>query len=697
MKKLLLSFALITICLLPSYFLQAQEVHPVSGEPLKYCGATEAMQELYKNNPYLKNVQDIIDLQDEENSKTNPVPHGVVYTIPVVVHVLHNYGPENISDAQVKDAVNILLRDFRKQNADTATVATPFKALIADCEVEFKLAQLDPNGICTNGIDRIATQLTYNASDASKLNQWPRNKYLNIWTCSSIASGAAGYSYYPSATVSNPAIDGVMILHSYVGSIGTSSATTSRALTHEVGHWANLQHCWGSTNQPGVACGDDVVTDTPVTMGWTSCNLSSNDVCTPGTDENVENYMEYAYCQKMYTSGQKTRVRNALFSSTASRNNLWSAGNLTATGLSGSAQLCTADFSVNKKVVCVGTSITFTDLSWNNPPTSWQWDFDNNTTIDATTQNPTYIYNTPGTYSVTLTVSDGISTKTTTKASYIIVLGNTATGIAPYSEGLENAGFPYNDWYNNLVSGSTSPTWNRTTSAAYTGSASLTLNNYSSTLPYVEETMGPSVDLSQITSPTLNFRVAYAQKTSSDADKLRMLVSTTCGAAWSQKYSKFGANLATAGVVSSSFTPTISSQWRLESVSLASYSGSNNFRFKFEFTGAGGAGNNVYIDDINITGTPLGIAEETANEFGFSVFPNPLNENTTVSFSIANKHTVSIGIYDVIGKEITPVSTTELGAGTYEFPISGKTLNAGVYFVKLNVDGYSVMKKVIVE
>ncbi len=702
MKKLLLSVSLLSICLLPfafcllpSAFLLGQEVHPVSGEPLKYCGQTEAMQELYKKHPDIKIIAEIIEQQQAQ--KTNPeAASGVVYTIPVVVHVLHNYGAENISDAQIKDAISILTRDFRKQNADTTSVVTAFKNLIADCEVEFKLAQLDPNGNCTNGIDRIVTQLTYNADDNSKLNQWPRNKYLNIWTVASIGSGAAAYTYYPSTVNANPAIDGIVILHDYFGSIGTGSVGTSRANTHEVGHWSNLQHCWGSTNNPGVSCGDDLVSDTPITMGWTSCNLSSNDVCNPGIEENVQNYMEYAYCDRMFTPGQKTRLRNALFSTTAERNNLWSSGNLTATGLAGAPQLCTADFSVSKRVACVGVPVTFTDLSWNAIPTTWQWDFDNNLTVDATTQNPSYTYSTPGTYSVTLTVSDGVSTKSVTKASYIIVLGNTATAVPNYLEGFENTGFPYNDCYINLVTGS-GPTWSRTTSAAYTGSASLTMNNYSSTSSYVEEAIFPSIDLSFVTGLQMTFRVAYAQRSSTDVDKLRVLVSTTCGAAWSQKYSKAGGSLATTAMNASAFTPTSASEWRQETVSISTSAGSSDFRFKFEFDGDGGTGNNVYIDDINITTTNTGIEDELANEFGFNVTPNPFSENAIVSFSILQKHQVRLAVYDMLGREIIPAADNEMNAGAYEFPLDKTILKPGIYFVKLGVDGYSVTKKVVVQ
>src|SRR5205814_541059 len=141
--------------------------------------------------------------------------------------------------------VNLMTKDYRKLNADTSSIVAAFKGIAADCEIQFKLAQLDPNGNCTNGIDRIVSPLTFGASDASKINQWPPNKYYNIWVVHDIGSGAAGYAYLPAAAAGNPSIDGVIIRYDYFGSLAPSSLTTGRAFDHESAHWANLQHTWG--------------------------------------------------------------------------------------------------------------------------------------------------------------------------------------------------------------------------------------------------------------------------------------------------------------------------------------------------------------------------------------------------------------------------------------------------------------------
>jgi hypothetical protein len=176
--------------------------------------------------------------------------------IPVVFHIIHNFGAENITDDQIIDQMRILNEDFNKQNPEWPNVRPAFLDIVADVGVTFRLAQLDPDGNCTKGITRTVSELTHDGTqDMKDLIQWPRDRYLNVWVAAS-ADGAAGYAMYP-GSVSNswaaPA-DGIVILHSYVGSIGTSSTGRSHALSHEVGHWINLAHCWGSTNDPGEGC-----------------------------------------------------------------------------------------------------------------------------------------------------------------------------------------------------------------------------------------------------------------------------------------------------------------------------------------------------------------------------------------------------------------------------------------------------------
>lgn len=687
--------------LLSSNFIFAQD--------LKFCGTTEAMNKAFAENPalyqqYLQSEAEL-KIQDQEAfangyQQQNRGAMPPVYTIPVVFHILHQNGSENISDAQIHDQMRILNEDFRKLNADNANTVAAFQGISADSEIEFKLAQKDPNGNCTNGIDRIYTAETLIGDDGSKLNQWPRNKYLNVWVVKTITSGAAGYAYLPGTTAA--ANDGIMILNSYIGSIGTSLPQKSHALTHEIGHYLNLNHTWGGTNNPGVDCsGDDNVSDTPKTEGWTSCNLTGA-TCT-STLDNVQNFMEYSYCSTMYTTGQKTRMRTALtttsgLGSLAQRYNLWTPANLTATGLSTAAVLCQADFlnSTSTNIICAGDSVTFTDNSWNGNPTSWSWTFPGGSPGTSTDSMPTITYSTPGTYDVSLTVTNGSGSVSETKTAYIIVNHSTAQyANTIYSEGFEGAAIPNTD-FNVKNIDAASNTWQQTATAAATGTKSVRLMNSASYVGHVDELIGPSIDMTQIagTTPTLTFKVAHAQKTSTSADKLQFYVSTNCGESWVLRKALTGASLSTAGVSSASFVPN-ASQWVTQSVNLNGYTAQTNLYFMFRFTSDGG--NNIYIDDINISGTTIGV-DELENNLNFNIYPNPANENTVIDFSLISKQTVDLKVMDVVGREVSTIFNGTLNTGDYKYNVNEQAkLAAGVYFIKLTVDNRVFTKKLIVE
>src|SRR6185436_3040932 len=183
------------------------------------CYTTEMYRERVKNHPGILAVQRQLELVTRHPSvealSGMQRTQGTVRIIPVVFHILHNYGPENISDAQVLDEVRILNEDFRMRNPDTVAIVPAFKHIAADCEIEFRLATIDPNGNCTNGIDRIVTPKTYDATDASKLNPWPNENYFNIWTVASFPGGGLiAYAQFPGGPAST---DGVISLSNYIG------------------------------------------------------------------------------------------------------------------------------------------------------------------------------------------------------------------------------------------------------------------------------------------------------------------------------------------------------------------------------------------------------------------------------------------------------------------------------------------------
>ncbi|MBK9639006.1 MAG: hypothetical protein IPO63_14850, partial [Bacteroidetes bacterium] len=118
---------------------------------------------------------------------------GVIsYRIPVVFHVIHRYGSENISKAQILDGVELMNLSFQKLNSDTGQVIPLFQPIFANCEIELVLANLDPFWELYRWNYKDVFYTYCSASDNVKaLIDWPSNQYFNIWVVQNIASGAA--------------------------------------------------------------------------------------------------------------------------------------------------------------------------------------------------------------------------------------------------------------------------------------------------------------------------------------------------------------------------------------------------------------------------------------------------------------------------------------------------------------------------
>ncbi len=622
-----------------------------------------------------------------------------IYTIPVVFHIMHNYGAENISKAQVLDAVRIINEDFQKLNADTIEIASVFKPIAADCQIQFKLAQIDPNGNCTDGITRTATTLTYNADDNVKyLIAWPNQKYLNIWVVRNISFGAAGYAYYPGIGAPE---DGIVLRYDYTGSIGAApnSSYNRHSLTHEIGHYLNLRHTWGNSNDPGVITNcndDDLVFDTPNTIGTANftCDTTLH-TCGAAMPDNVQNYMDYASCHNMFTAGQKTRLFAALNSGASGRSNLWSSSNLIATGTNDGyvpvACSIVPDFQEAHKGICAGSTVTYRDLSWNNNvPYTRSWSFPAGNPSTSTDSIPVVTYSTPGVYDATLTLTNAAGTFVLTRQQYVTVTPVTGTVVAPFVEGFESIALPGTaNW---TIENDGGPAWQITTGAAATGAKSIWVqNNGANPIDEQDIFITEGYDLTNIGWPTFSFKVAFATKFNSN-DRLKVYTSNNCGQTWVLRYNKDSAALATAGNFSGNFIPT-ANQWRTESFPISTYHGTPNLRFKFEFTNQGG--NHIYIDDINIGSSAAGIDQLNAEALHMSIQPNPAQQQTILHYSLDEGTYVKAVLLDITGRQVMLINDEIKQAGSYSVTIN-KPAN-GMFFLKLLAGDRQIVQKIIFE
>lgn len=387
--------------------------------------------------------------------------------------------------------------------------------------------------------------------------------------------------------------------------IGNTASTDARSASSNYGNWidlmapgTNIYNCLaGSTSSYGNQTGTSMAC--PMVAGTAGLMLSVNPGLSPA--------MIYK-CLK------------------DSADNI-NAQNTTIIGLIGSGRLnakravqCAvngfkpvARFNESNNQVCAGAPIQFTDQSWGSP-TSWAWSFQGGTPATSTLQNPIVSWNTPGTYTVELIATNARGSDTLTQTNYIVVLG--ASQPLPFSEDFESNDFATNNWF--IHNPDSSFTWNIFTTGGNplggTKSARLQFYNY----PFNNRRDGmvtPAFDLTQYSSAKVGFSRAFRQYPGL-SDSLLVKISTDCGVTWPNTVLAIGGNtLSTTSTMNTEFTPSIASHWcgnsvNCDTILLNSYLTHSNVRVRFE--SANFYGNNLYLDNIQITGAPK--SNFTANQ-----------------------------------------------------------------------------------
>ena len=665
----------------------------------KHCGTDEMHQELFKNHPeYNVGIQRAFERLQADTKAYEKQSHeksDALFVIPIVFHVVHNYGVENINVDQIIDAVNQLNIQFRKLNSDTANIVNAFKAIAADAQIEFRLAQKDPNGNCTSGITRTVSPLTSIGDHQVKsLIHWPPNKYLNVYICAE-AAGLAGHALLPSAADTIPQWDGIVMAHDYIGTIGTSEYFHRTVLSHEVGHFLNLQHIWGGNNVPNYyylpvanannCAVDDEVDDTPLTIGWTSCNLGGTSC---GSLDNVQNYMDYAYCALMFTEGQKTRMHACLNSSVANRNNLWSPSNLAATGTDGTSfNLCQAKFVANQRIACVGDTITLTDVSLHGVQTrTWTIAGGN---LSATNDSIVSVsFNTPGKYAVNLAVTNGNQNLNANEVDYITILPTAGTMDGLHEPFETDTHFEEN-W--SVIPKNVPNNWTRTTTTGFNSLGCLTVQNFTTGASGAYEFISQPFDASSLDAVAISFDYAYARKQTTGNEQLKISISTDCGETWLIRKTLNGSStLKTVDtLVTESFIPSSDAYWKNDIVAnITSAYLTNNLQFKFTFDTK--AGNNLYLDNIRI-GNPatLGVENLLINEI--NCYPNPSTDLVSISIP-EGVELENVLVYNLMGEEITTLKP--FISDSYEFSVANWT--NGLYLLQVHTNvGVKSMRLIV--
>ena len=774
----------------------------------QYPGFLEAYQAFESNWEDFKNNADFRWFEQTATGK---------YVIPVVVHVLHLGGTDNISATQVKSQITALNTFFAMENPglealnpsppnsfpafdtvvpyfngvdstyvihgwnhqpyncrDTAVVLPGHTDTthITVCDTviepdtlymlnrfEFRLATKDPFGACTDGIVRLYTDKAENAQNETRFKQasnWDRAKYFNIWVIKDFPDPSLlGYAQFPFAFGNQfplTSTDGIAIIHTAFGTTGTAAGHTGATPTHESGHWLGLFHIWGDAD-----CGSDGIDDTPVHKAPNyscPCTLPKTATCyvdTATTDSSLNahnlvlrhqvgeqwmNYMDYTDDSGQWMfSEEQYRKMNVSMETIPFRGGVAEMSNLLATGTDDAAQatkchaapiadLWSRDGSNNfviQKLICAGGDLTYKDGTFNlsNPgsvASTPAWSFPGGTPNTSTVASPVVVYNTPGIYDASLTSTnpDGVNTKNRT--GYVVVSATTADeqNILYYDDfEYSTSLYEQGKWININQGVDPANGWEQTTSTGYLSSKSMVMRNDNNIIYEQDFLVSASYDMTVITNEKLYFKYAGARKTTNpnfiQKDQLQVYVSTNCGENWTVRPIKVdgvsrtvlsGDTLYSAGLFSTGFVPTAANQWKQAEVDLnvAPYNNASNLRVMFVWTSGGPNGNDFYIDQFNISNsTDIGI-EENNFQADYSVYPNPVTATSQIYFKLNKDSRVKVDVLDIAGRVVKEIYSGELQSGEQFMSINNADFNsAGIYMVRLTVDGVVSTKKVIIE
>jgi hypothetical protein len=254
--------------------------------------------------------------------------------------------------------------------------------------------------------------------------------------------------------------------------------------------------------------------------------------------------------------------------------------------------------------------------------------------------------------------------------------------LAPLTQNFTATNFPYSEY---KVSSATDKNWTYSS-----GTMKYDCYNYSNGSKG-DLSIEP-VNLSSLTNPSLTFDVAYRGYTAAtpENDKLEVYVSTNCGATWTSVYNKQGATLSTGATQTSAFTPASTSDWRNETVSLATVAGQSEVFIKF--VGTSNYGNNMYIDNIDVSSASSIDEIEIA---GLNVYPNPASTEVNVSFEATNAN-YTIKLVDLQGRVIANQNLSNLN-GTQVVSFSTSTVAKGSYVVSITSNGMTSTKSVVIK
>lgn len=286
-------------------------------------------------------------------------------------------------------------------------------------------------------------------------------------------------------------------------------------------------------------------------------------------------------------------------------------------------------FRSSSNIICAGGSIQYSDSSFGGTPTSWQWYFPGGTPSSSTQQNPLVTYVSGGKFQVTLIATNAYGSDTMVRNNYANVV---PVVNLPLNETFESSAgsFPPAGWtvYGELNSlSSLVPTWKSGLfSSGYgQGFVSATKDFFSDFVAGPIDILStPILNMTNTNGVRIRYDYAYAMRDTVRADSVSIFYTDGCGGDMHIVKTMGGRSFVTAPDTTGSFKPK-ATQWKTDSVDILIPPTVNQIRLGF--ITKTGRGNNLYIDNINVSGANVVSAIEDVNvENESNVYPNPVGD-----------------------------------------------------------------------
>ena len=358
-------------------------------------------------------------------------------------------------------------------------------------------------------------------------------------------------------------------------------------------------------------------------------------------------------------------------------------------GYTGTTTSC-SDFTLSVTMQNNGLDpLTSATISVTGIPSPITYNWTGNLATYATTQVNlgTISLTAPATATITITSNDGNPANSTLVQDLQYISSSTTTAVNT-NQDFSNSAFPYANWQ--VLNPDDGITWEYLSLLG--GMMGINTYNYSTT-GELDHMVTQAFNLTGQSTPSLNFKVANRRYSATYYDKLYVYVSTNCNGPWTQVWFKENQDLATGADQTGSFTPASAADFRDECVSLSAYA--NSPALFVRFTSDNFYGNNVFVDDINVSSTACSNGIEELGQAAFTVAPNPASEAFNVTFE-GKQADYTVALMDLQGRVISTMQLNN-AVGTQTATFSTENVAKGSYIVTVTVNGMTTTKNVVIK